>query len=236
VANLSTTDLKRVFIASIKQDAWDFSCEEGNPFMVHLSNERYFVYLKNISPAFLSHSPDVTRIQLKHDSLYDSIPKSIPIVILGYDGKNSAFVSWNPKEIRNRINTRKNVSLYSRNSLQSSVKGKSILTGSLSNGSKFIVFKKNMLLDFFRDLDQLFEFDSDETLPEKKEDHNGISKKITRIEDKKLIKQLTPLLKNNRVLEAATLCHKHYSKQLSGMRMKDWLNIANEMYLEINRN
>lgn len=219
-------ELKRLFVSSMKR-AYDFSYEGSNPFMMTLGEQRFFVFLKNISPAYFKNRPDVTRVQLPASEHYKKILKSdIPFIILGYDAENDVFVNWNPDEIKQRLNSKNNVSLYSRRSIQESVKGKEFKEEVLNTGGKFILFKRHLIVDFFRDLKNLYDFETEEEYIEEEVSEN----KITEITDKALIKQITPLLKNNRVLEAATICYNHYNKKYSGMKIKDWLNIANEMY------
>lgn len=236
--NISNTEIKRLFIASMKR-AYDFTYEDNNPFIISLSNEKFFVMLKSVSSACFKKSPDVTRVQLHYNNSFKKvIAAKIPFIILGYDSENDVFVSWNPEEIKNRLNAKKIVSLYSRKSLQNNTKGKNFKEGVLSNGAKIILFKKNLLVDFFRDWKNLYDFEIENIIPPKtsKVDISPlVSGKIYEITDKDVIKTITPLLKGSRVLEAATVCYDHYSSKYKAMKIKDWLNIVNEMYTKMHQ-
>lgn len=241
VKNPSNIDVKRLFIASMKR-AYDFSYEDGHPFLISLSNEKFYVLLKSVSSACFKNRPDITRVQLHFNQSFEKIIKAkIPFIILGYDAVNDVFVNWNPDEVKERLNAKRVISLYSRQSIQDSVKGKNFKEGTLTNGGKIIAFKRNLLLDFFRDWKNIFDFEETNTVVKKPTNHedekvNNDPNKITEITDKEVINQMLPLLKGNRVLEAATLCHKHYSAKYKGMKIKDWLDIANDMYKSIGKN
>ena len=92
-----------------------FSYEDGNPFIIKNGSNRFFVFLKNLSPAYFVNSPDITRVQLPYSEHFTKIFKAnIPFVILGYDVDNDTVVSWNPTKVKERLNAKSNVSLYSR--------------------------------------------------------------------------------------------------------------------------
>ena len=52
-------ELKIKFIETLSE-VDNFSYEEGNPFLVKIGSKRYFIFLKNLSPAYFKNSPDVT--------------------------------------------------------------------------------------------------------------------------------------------------------------------------------
>ena len=58
--NVLAKELKIKFIEILDQIE-DFSCEDGNPFLIKIKTSQYFVFLKNISPAYFKNSPDVTQ-------------------------------------------------------------------------------------------------------------------------------------------------------------------------------
>lgn len=145
---LIAKDLKIKFIETLNE-LEEFSYEEGNPFLIKIGTVKYFVFLKNLSSAYFKN-PDITRVQLPYSDHFSKIFKAdIPFVILGYDVDNDIVVSWNPKNVKERLNAKGNVSLYSRFSLQAQVRSDEFQFGYLTNGEKFILFKRENLIAFF---------------------------------------------------------------------------------------
>ncbi|MBE7440843.1 MAG: hypothetical protein HS119_00100 [Flavobacteriales bacterium] len=157
---LIAKDLKIKFIETLNE-LDEFSYEEGNPFLIKIGTAKYFVFLKNLSPAYFKASPDVTRVQLPFSERFSKIFKAdIPFIILGYDVDTDTVVSWNPKKVKERLNAKSNVSLYSRSSLQEEVKDNEFRFGYLSNGEKIVLFKRENLIHFFDVALSLFKEDS----------------------------------------------------------------------------
>lgn len=223
-------DLKIKFIETLSE-LGNFSYEDGNPFLCTINKKKYFVFLKNLSPAYFKGSPDITRIQLPSNDRFSKIlSEEISFVVLGYDIDNDTFVSWNPKVIRERANAKRNVSLYSRESLQANVKENEFKLGVLSTGEKILIFKRRSLVDFFYQLPNLF---TESPAIDKKRRRNSVestlSGKVTKISDKDLLKEIKPLLKKNKVLEAVEICTKYYPNN-KDMTFKDWFSVVNELY------
>jgi len=217
-----------------------FSYEDGNPFLIKIGANRFFVFLKNISPAYFKNSPDVTRVQLPYSPHFTKIIKAnIPFVILGYDVDNDTVVSWNPKKLKERLNAKSSVSLYSRNSLQEKMKVGEFKAGYLTNGEKIILFNRETLPAFFERLSKLFgsgelnftDAEEDETPSRVEEDYS--TDKLFEIRDKSLIAEIKPLLKKNKVLEAVEICSKHYGNKYKSMNFKDWFKVVNDLYQEV---
>jgi len=149
---LIAKDLKIKFIETLNE-LDEFSYEDGNPFLIKIGTKQYFVFLKNLSPAYFKNSPDVTRVQLPYSDHFSKIFKAdIPFIILGYDVDTDTVVSWNPKKIKERLNAKSNVSLYSRYSIQAQVKDNEFKFGYLTNGEKIVSFKRDNLINFFNSL------------------------------------------------------------------------------------
>jgi hypothetical protein len=147
------------------------------------------------------------------------------------------MVCWNPKKVKERLNAKSNVSLYSRESLQSSTSGKEFTTGYLSNGEKIITFKRRTLLTFFKSLPIMFK-ESNEQLQKIEVAQEPVieyvTDKLTAITDKALLKEISPLLKKNKVLESVEICSKYYTNKYRSMSFKDWFKLVNQLYQEIN--
>lgn len=237
--NIQSKELKIKFI-EVLNEVDGFSYEDGNPFMIKIGANRFFIFLKNISPAYFKNSPDVTRVQLPFSEHFaKAFRANIPFCILGYDVDNDTVVSWNPKKLKERLNAKQNVSLYSRNSLQEKVE--EFKAGYLSNGEKIIVFNRKSLPLFFQRMTKLFRnneisFEEDETeiddSPSMVEEDYATDK-LFEIRDKALIAEIKPLLRKNKVLEAVKICSKYYGNKYKSMNFKDWYKVVNNLYQEV---
>lgn len=232
-------ELKIKFIETLSE-LENFSYEDGNPFLIKIKTKRFFIFLKNLSPAYFKNSPDITRVQLPYSDHFSKIFKAdIPFIILGYDVENDTVVCWNPKHVKQRLNAKSNVSLYSRESLQSKVKTNEFKSGYLSNGEKIIIFKRANLSRFFDNIPALFkevvegnEVVRTSAISEPLTEY--VTDRLLEITDKSLILQIKPLLKKNKVLEAVELCTKFYKGKFKNMTFKDWFNVVNKHYKKMN--
>lgn len=232
--NILAKELKIKFVETLN-DIESFSYDDGNPFLIKIYEQKYFVFLKNLSPAYFKNSPDVTRVQLPFSDHFDKIFKAnIPFVILGYDVDNDTMVSWNPSKTKERLNAKSNVSLYSRNSLQSNIEQNKIKTGVLTNGEKIILFRRENLDMFFEKLSILFldnqieiKVDVDVASEPVEVLH---SDKLNEITDLHVLDLINPLLEKNRVLEAVEVCTKYYSDKFPNMTFKEWFELIKSIY------
>ncbi|MES2544245.1 MAG: hypothetical protein V4548_05125 [Bacteroidota bacterium] len=230
--NILAKELKIKFVETLS-GIDGFSYEDGNPFLIKIYDKPFFIFLKNLSPAYFKNSPDITRVQLPFSDHFDKIFKAnIPFVILGYDIDNDTVVCWNPSKIKERLNAKSNVSLYSRNSLQSDIKTIEFKTGFLSNGEKIVLFKRENLALFFEKLPDLFAENQIEIkkniVSEPAEIY--LPEKLYEITNTKVLNLINPLLEKNRVLEAVEICTKYYQNKFTKMSFKDWFNIINDLY------
>ena len=226
---LFAKDLKIKFIETLNE-LDEFSYEEGNPFLIKIGTEKYFVFLKNLSPAYFKNSPDVTRVQLPYSDHFSKIFKAdIPFIILGYDVDTDTVVAWNPTKVKERLNAKSNVSLYSRSSLQENVKDGEFRFGYLSNGERIIVFKRENLINFFDVVFDLFEENAEPKTTEPKQ-----TTTLTEITDKELLQIIKPLLKKNKVLQAVEETSKYYENKHNDMTFRDWHKLVSELYRKMN--
>jgi hypothetical protein len=232
--NILAKELKIKFVETLN-DIASFSYDESNPFLIKIYEQKYFVFLKNLSPAYFKKSPDVTRVQLPFSDHFDKIFKAnIPFVILGYDVDNDTMVSWNPLKTKDRLNAKNNVSLYSRNSLQSNIKQNEFKTGVLSNGEKIILFRRENLEMFFEKLPILFLDNQIEIKVDVDVASEPIevlySDKLNEITDIDVLDLINPLLEKNRVLEAVEVCTKYYANKYPSMTFKEWFELIKSIY------
>ena len=225
---LIAKDLKIKFIETLNE-LDEFSYEEGNPFLIKIGTDKYFVFLKNLSPAYFKNSPDVTRVQLPYSEHFSKIFKAdIPFIILGYDVDTDTVVTWNPTKVKERLNAKSNVSLYSRSSLQENVKDDEFRFGYLSNGERIIVFKRENLTNFFGVVFDLFK---ENVVPKTTEPKQPAT--LTEITDKELLQIIKPLLKKNKVLQAVEETSKYYENKEKNMTFRDWHKLVSELYRKI---
>lgn len=221
--------LKIKFIETLNE-LDEFSYEEGNPFLIKIGKVKYFIFLKNISPAYFKNSPDVTRVQLPYSDHFSKIFKAdIPFIILGYDFDTDTVVAWNPTKVKERLNAKNNVSLYSRSSLQEDVKDDEFRIGYLSNGERFIVFKRENLTNFF---DVVFDLFEEKIGPKPTEPK--LTNTLTEITDKEILQIILPLLKNNKVLQAVEETSKYYEKKHKSMTFRNCHKLVSELYRKMN--
>lgn len=229
---LIAKDLKIKFIETVNE-LDEFNYEEGNPFLINIGTEKYFIFLKNLSSAYFKN-PDITRVQLPYSEHFSKILKAnIPFIILGYDTDNDIFVSWNHENVKERLNAKSNVSLYSRFSLQKQVKKEEFKLGFLTNGEKFVLFKRENLITFFDVALSLFK-ENTETDTNQVETDAQNTNTIKEITDNELLQTIRPLLKKNQVLQAVEITSKYYGNKYIKMTFKDWYKIVSELYRKIN--
>lgn len=232
-------ELKIKFIETLNE-LDEFSYEEGNPFLIKIGAKKYFVFLKNLSSAYFKNK-DITRVQLPYSDRFLKIFKAaIPFVILGYDVDNDVFVSWNPKNVKERLNAKSNVSLYSRHSLQVQVNENKFKCGYLTNGEKIISFKRSNLLDFFYNINELFNDQQleNEVLNVKTVNEPAVdffNTELVSITDNFLLEQLYPLLNRNQVLQAVEITSNYYRDKYKNMKFKDWYKLVSDLYRKLNK-
>jgi len=240
MAHILAKELKLKFVETLNT-AEDFTYEEGNPFLSTIGGKRFFIFLKNISPAYFANSPDITRVQLPYSEHFKKVVKArIPFVILGYDTDNDTFVCWNPEKVKQRLNAKGNISLYSRKSLQANVNPSEFKTGILANGEKIVLFQRKTLPLFFDSINSIFHpqmaigVDSDGSQNMEDSSNIYVEEKLTEITDKTLLSQIEPLLKKNGFFEAVKLCGKYYGQKYQNMSLRDWFNVVDNVYRNVN--
>lgn len=117
----------------------------------------YYAYFKCVSHEGNPYPLERRRAQLPKRNEFDEIRESaIPFLFLGYDMDNDVFVCWEPHKIKLRLNRKPYVSFYSRLSAQKSVVEGKIKEEVLTNGDKFVLFKRTDLISFLQMIDTHF--------------------------------------------------------------------------------
>jgi len=142
----------------VLEQSTDFIYISGTqPFFMSFKDQKFYVYVKNISSAYFSDRDKTTRAQLPIKKEFDSIKSSpYPFIFLGYDGIHDVLVCWNYHIAKERLNVGKSVSFYSRTFFQSEVKEGEFIRKELKNGDLPVLFKRSYLIEFFKKIDTFF--------------------------------------------------------------------------------
>lgn len=164
MAKISGKVLREIFEESIKDSGTYKRLDDGlkNPAHIIFNGVECYVYIKNLSYAYLGN-PDVWRAQLTGVDVLNEIKESPAMfILLGYDSDNDVYATWNPHQVKQRIGTASSPSLYSRLSLQQEVgKTGEIKSMVLNNDLEVLVFPNGRLVDVLSNLDQFFPDTSD---------------------------------------------------------------------------
>ena len=132
---------------------------EVNPCRISFDGMEFYIYIKNLSPAQLSNNnPDIWRIQLATRDVFTPVKQAdIPFVILGYDDENQIYTTWNPYQVKQRLNQVNNVSLYSRFSLQCKAnETQQFQNQNLNNDGEVVAFPISKLGYYLINIQQFF--------------------------------------------------------------------------------
>lgn len=228
MTRLPKKQLKELFESTVAEDG--AKCGKANPFILEKGKFKCYVFIKNISPAYYPNYPDNSRVQLPtSDRFKEVIESDLDFLILGYDKLNEVFVTWNPSLIKDRLNEKNNVSVYSRFSWQKEVPKGKFIHHHLGNQEKVILFKRELLNIFFDTYTSLFD------MTEKGDNKNEFKVKREIDFDIKTMRSIIdPLLEKHKVLQAVTELEKSLknSPKYSKLSFKDYFKIVNEVYTE----
>ena len=232
---LSKEELKTKFCGAVS--GFSECIGTGNPFNLTVGNQEFHVFLKNISPAYFSNRPDVSRVQLPFSEKFEKISKSsLPFVVIGYDTSKDTYVAWNPEHTKARLNSKANVSLYSRMSFQSSLVSGEFKKLRLGNDELIIGFKGSLLERFFQEHMILFEFKYHEQMQSSIEaPYDADNSQNSILPKEEIMCLIGPLLAKNRVLESVNLLAKHFEgdPRYSSLSFKEWFDIVKLLYASI---
>lgn len=156
VQKIDRQELQVRFLTALK--GADYRFIEGlNPFRILLDGTEYWIYIKNLTSAHFEN-PDVWRAQLPQRDDFNPIKESdADFILLGYDGENDVYATWNPVWVKQRLNSTGNVSFYSRYSLQQQARQEMTFKRmELSNEGEVVVFPRELIRMFFINVDSYF--------------------------------------------------------------------------------
>ena len=105
MAKISGKVLREIFEESIKDSGTYKRLDDGlkNPAHIIFNGVECYVYIKNLSYAYLGN-PDVWRAQLTGVDVLNEIKESPAMfILLGYDSDNDVYATWNPHQVKQRI-------------------------------------------------------------------------------------------------------------------------------------
>ena len=156
VQKIDRQELQIRFLAALKGVSYRF-LEGLNPFRILLDETEYWIYIKNLTSAHFEN-PDVWRAQLPQRDDFNPIKESeADFILLGYDGENDVYATWNPIWVKQRLNSTGNVSFYSRYSLQQQARSEMTFKRlELSNEGEVVVFPRELIRMFFVNVGSYF--------------------------------------------------------------------------------
>jgi len=228
---LAAEKLKEKFLNSFKNEK-TFRHAEGNPFLITFEKKKYYVFLKNISPAYYPKYPDITRIQLPYSSHFGIISKSnIPFVVLGYNAEFDTFTGWDPSLIKIRLNQKSNVSLFTRDSFQTKIKLNDFKDHLISNGDKVIVFSIKSTPVYFKIYNNLFSIKpSNVKIIIPKNNIKKLQNKITLNEEILSINVIQKFKKDNNLIDAVVYCAEYFQNKYPEVPFNEWTKIISDIF------
>ena len=229
MTRLAKKQLKDLFETIVSEGG--AKCGKANPFIFQKGNFKCYVFIKNISPAYYVNYPDNSRVQLPTSVRFKEVIDSrLDFLILGYDEENEVFASWNPSLIKDRLNEKGNVSVYSRFSWQREVTRGEFINHHLGNQEKVILFKKELLNEFFERYRALFD------LTESNINEVRTNGKVEFDFDVKTVRSIIdPLLKEHKVLQAVSALEDVLKNEpeYGELSFKDYFKIVSEIYTDL---
>ena len=156
VQKIDRQELQMLFLEALSGANYRY-VEGLNPFRILLNGTEYWIYIKNLTSAHFEN-PDVWRAQLPQRDDFEPIKGSeADFILLGYDGDNDVYATWNPVWVKQRLNSTGNVSFYSRLSLQQQARAeKQLKRMELSNEGEVVVFPRELIRMFFINVKSYF--------------------------------------------------------------------------------
>ncbi len=234
---VSAPELRRIFIESFYDENYEVTME-GNPFKFKVYDQEFYVFLKNISPAYYPKYPDIARIQLPFSEHFKVISKSkIPFIILGYNATFGTFTAWNPFDIKERLNQKSNVSLFTRDSFQESIRLNTFKEKYISNGDKVILFDSRTLPMFFNNYSTLFSINIEKSkfkyIKTKDGKNDCVNVKmgdLKKIDDQIILKDLIQYQINSDIIGAVLMCSEKYASIYPDMTISKWTKLVTNYF------
>lgn len=228
--------LRNMFFDTVKDYPNFEIVEAGTVSQIKVDGDDYFLFFKCVTPEGNPHPIEHQRAQLPQRPEFNDVLKTdIPFLFLGYDVDNDVFVCWEPAKLRTRLNKKSYVSFYSRLSIQESIIEGEIKEETLSNGDKFVLFKRVDIIPFFQMIDEHFpELSKTNNVVHENPTQYGTKKgkdivgKLTRLEDDDAVKLTVDEMNGNNAdrLTIIASCMNQYGAFYNKMSLTDWRKIV----------
>lgn len=177
----TTKQLVELFLEEMKRSATlkIYGQQDSNPCHIMFNDIEFYVYLKNLSPAYFKNE-NIWRAQLtSRDSLESIKDTNALFVLLGYDVECDVYATWNPHFIKQRIGTSSSPSLYSRKNVQrEAASSNTFIRQQLSNDGEVLIFPRDKIVEFMTNIESFFPDTSDYVaMGSKKRTHANLSYK-----------------------------------------------------------
>lgn len=213
----------------------------GNPMQLKFEGITYNIYAKCVSWKGNPYPLNDTRAQLPSKPEFEKLKMSNDrFLFLGYDPVCDVVVCWNPVQVKSRLNRSSYVSFYSKKDLQEQAADGRMVSAQLSNGDKFVIFKRMEMASFlsmievhFPEFKQIAPLESvDAKTPQKKSEKIELVGIIASVKDDAEIMHLVDSLRPTySTLRIVAECFNTFGNRYSNMRFQNWANIITS-YLE----
>lgn len=114
----------------------------NNPYRFSINKKTFYVFIKNVHESGDGRgNQDECRIQVsKSKNFNEAMNSSTDVIVLGYFADEKVFAAWNPFLMRDRFNQKKQISLYSRFSVQKKAAKEKIATYRDTNDQSVLSF------------------------------------------------------------------------------------------------
>lgn len=145
---LSHSELKYLLIDSFRLYTEDVAYVAGNnPYQLKINQKNFYIFIHNVHDSGHGRvNDDESRIQIQRNRNFEAAQTSgLPILFLGFYAELHVFTAWEPQALKERINRRGVVSVYSRFSVQRRASEQGIAVYQDSRGQVIITFKPEFL-------------------------------------------------------------------------------------------
>ena len=158
MSKISSKELAEIFEHEMCESPFYHHIDNSlNPCHITFEGTEFYVYIKNLSSAYFPNK-DVYRAQLTGiDSLSKIKDSEALFILLAYYEENDTFAVWNPHIAKQRIDTAKSPSFYSRLSLQNEAAIKhDFVSMELRNDASVLAFPRENIVSFMANIEIYF--------------------------------------------------------------------------------
>jgi putative restriction endonuclease len=155
---LDRKDLRYLLIDSLRLYSDNVVFIDGNnPYRFSINKKTFYVFIKNVHESGDGRgNQDECRIQVsKSKNFNEAMNSSTDVIVLGYFADEKVFAAWNPFLMRDRFNQKKQISLYSRFSVQKEAARDKIATYRDTNDQSVISFIPDYLGLYLENLNSI---------------------------------------------------------------------------------